>query len=532
MNLKQIKKLIYSDLAKTMTVPLVFNLIEQVIASILTVYTAKVLGSFADSIFTLNIEYGLNNIKKIMICILIYVIVIPFIDLVCKITMLKGALAHDRILYARFLNKEYRNAMKLEAGEVQYRLEDDPIDFRGYWMNIITKYITVPLTFVYVLSNSLKISVYFTMLIFAISLIKLFVPMFTAKLESKYDLKNRQYNTSVRVYETEIATKSCALKMINIANAFIKMLDQLFINYFNNVQKKDITIKTVAENIETFINSLTKVITLIIGAIMVSNKSISAGNVATMIGFLGVFDIVLGDVSYIIKKSYIMKELSERISILYSNAEVLNGKKIDNVDSIELRNLSISYDDKKVFNNLCFKYFNGDKLALIGTNGSGKTTLLKLICGLLKEYDGSLMINAIEFYDISIESLRDKIAYAMQDPYLFKGTIRDNIRLGNLNATNEEIDEVIKAVGIRQIENRDVGFGRNDLSGGEKQRVSIARALLKNSKILILDEPSNNLDTDGKEWLKQFVKNSDRSIIFVSHDEDITNYASKVVYMK
>ena len=108
---------------------------------------------------------------------------------------------------------------------------------------------------------------------------------------------------------------------------------------------------------------------------------------------------------------------------------------------------------------------------------------------------------------------------------MFSGTIRENIRLGNLNATDAELDKVIKDVGLEYLAERQFLSEDNKLSGGEKQKISIARALLKNTPILIMDEPSNNLDTDTIGWLNSFILNSSKTVIFVSHDDSVLKCA-------
>ena len=117
------------------------------------------------------------------------------------------------------------------------------------------------------------------------------------------------------------------------------------------------------------------------------------------------------------------------------------------------------------------------------------------------------------------------IAYIEQDPYLFPIPFRDNIQIGNLNASENEFNEVVKKLQIGYLVNR-VNCASDQLSGGEKQKISIARALLKKAPIIIMDEPTNNLDKDSKKWLIEFIKQSCETIIFVSHDSDLLSLAN------
>ena len=167
-------------------------------------------------------------------------------------------------------------------------------------------------------------------------------------------------------------------------------------------------------------------------------------------------------------------------------------------------------------------------MAIVGENGSGKTTLVKILSGLIMKKGGSLRVNDVDVEHLSIESRRSHIAYAEQNPYLFKGTVRENIRLGNLSATDIEIDALANRLGIFSLCERDV-IGGEELSGGEKQKISIARALLKDTEVILLDEPSNHLDEETKNWLMQFIKNSTKTIVYISHDNELTSCADQTI---
>ena len=165
---------------------------------------------------------------------------------------------------------------------------------------------------------------------------------------------------------------------------------------------------------------------------MVSNESITTGTVAAMVGYFSVFNNVFSNMDYIIRKIPILSNLSNRMVVLYDDAEKQSGIEIQKMSTIKADNLSFSYDNKNVITHLNFSINNGEKTVIIGKNGSGKSTLIKLLCGLLKGYRGSLKINGYEFSELSIEKWREQIAYVEQDPYLFEGSVKENILLGNL----------------------------------------------------------------------------------------------------
>lgn len=179
-------------------------------------------------------------------------------------------------------------------------------------------------------------------------------------------------------------------------------------------------------------------------------------------------------------------------------------KKVEN-GSIEFKNVSFRYfksNDEKVLNNINFSINPGELVGIIGSTGSGKTTLVSLIPRLYDADEGEILVDGVNIRDYSLENLRQGIAVVLQKNTLFSGTISENLRWGNENATDAEI---MKAASIAQADSfikafpqgyeSDIGRGGANLSGGQRQRLCIARALIKNPKIIILDDSTSAVDT-------------------------------------
>lgn len=214
--------------------------------------------------------------------------------------------------------------------------------------------------------------------------------------------------------------------------------------------------------------------------------------------------------------------------MLYRGAEDLSGKDAGAVTEIRAEGLSFSYGDKKAIDGLCFSIRQGDKAAICGRNGSGKSTLVKILGGALREYQGSIRLGGEELGNLP-ESWRRQLAFVEQDPYLFGGTIRQNVHLGNPAADSQQVETVMAELGIGYLADREVSLIGDTLSGGERQRVSLARALLKDTPFLIFDEPSNNLDEKTVEWLRGYIAKSSKTILYISHDPDLIKVADKKI---
>ena len=195
---------------------------------------------------------------------------------------------------------------------------------------------------------------------------------------------------------------------------------------------------------------------------------------------------------------------------------------------IRLDHVSFAYkqEDGEVLHDVSLDIRPGTVTALVGPSGSGKSTIAKLIAGFWDVTGGSVALGGVDLRKIPLEQLNRQIAYVSQDNYLFDRTVRDNIRMGRLNATDAEVEAVAKVAGcddfIRQLDqgyDTICGGGGGHLSGGEKQRISIARAMLKDAPIVILDEATASIDPENEAVIQQAISRltEGKTLIVIAH---------------
>lgn len=208
------------------------------------------------------------------------------------------------------------------------------------------------------------------------------------------------------------------------------------------------------------------------------------------------------------------------------------------VSKIDYRDVSFSYKGRKesIFNNINLEIKKGDKIALIGDSGIGKSTFVKLLMRFFDVNKGEININGENIKNIKTKAIRNSQTLVSQETYLFNETIEDNIKIGNIKATREEVIEAAKKASIHDfIEILPNGYDTksgelgSNLSSGEKQRIGLARAFLNNGQVLILDEPTSNLDTLNEgEILKAIKENcSDKTIVLISHRKSTTTICNR-----
>ena len=203
--------------------------------------------------------------------------------------------------------------------------------------------------------------------------------------------------------------------------------------------------------------------------------------------------------------------------------------------------VSFSYDSgPPVFEGFNLKLEAGEKVALVGISGSGKSTITKLIARLYDVNQGALYIDGIDVRDVSLESLRTKVCYLMQDSVLFDRTLKENLLLGKPSATNKELSSALEIADLDELMRRlprgwdtPVGPRGNALSGGERQRLALARAVLQSPSLLLLDESTSALDAPAERRVLANLIQRFRhlSMVFVSHRISAVKWVDRILVL-
>ena len=209
--------------------------------------------------------------------------------------------------------------------------------------------------------------------------------------------------------------------------------------------------------------------------------------------------------------------------------------------NISFKNVTFAYENKEVLKNINLDFNDKTFTALVGKSGSGKTTIANLIARFWDVEKGEITIDGHNIKDISIENLLDSISMVFQRVYLFNDTIFNNIAFGNKKATKDDVIKAAKKARchdfIMKLENgydTIIGEGGSTLSGGEKQRISIARAILKDAKLILLDEATAGIDPENEKFIleaiDELVKN--KTLIVIAHRLSTIQKADNIVYLE
>ena len=295
---------------------------------------------------------------------------------------------------------------------------------------------------------------------------------------------------------------------------------------------------------QTFIPSILLTV-LPVGGLLCRNGSLSPADFFTIIvlplGFTGPF---LAAMSFVDELAVVGTNVKE-INTILDAPELVRPKSPVVLSSTEiaLKDVSFAYEEgqENVLKHINLDIKQGTVTALVGPSGSGKSTIAKLIAGFWDVTGGSITLGGIDIREIPLEQLNHQIAYVSQDNYLFDRSVRDNIRMGRLGATDQEVEDVAKAAGcddfIRALDHgydTVCGGGGGHLSGGEKQRISIARAMLKDAPIIILDEATASIDPENEALIQQAISKltKDKTLIVIAHRLGTIASADNIVVVK
>ena len=281
------------------------------------------------------------------------------------------------------------------------------------------------------------------------------------------------------------------------------------------------------------------------GIWQISRGEITTGVLISFVALMGRFYGRLDSMSRIVsvtqKSASAAKRVFDILDHVSSVPEPANPVKVTNVQGhIELREVGFRYGNRAVNRGVSLNIKPGEMIGLVGHSGSGKSTLVNLICRFYDVAEGAILLDGVDIRSFAVSDYRSNIGLVLQEPFLFFGTIADNIAYGKPDATRDEIMDAARAAHahefiLRLPQGYDsmVGERGQGLSGGERQRISIARALLIDPKILILDEATSSVDSETEKEIQKALDNlvKGRTTIAIAHRLSTLNKADRLVVM-
>lgn len=301
---------------------------------------------------------------------------------------------------------------------------------------------------------------------------------------------------------------------------------------------------TWVRTIQTSIQFILPIILIYVGLFQVTKGQVTLGELISFNALSGAFIAPIVTVfdsytEFLLLRSYFGK-LNEILEAKENPRLAIEGEKIAAIDSVTVEDVSFkySYFEEDILHSVSFKIEPGDKVAIVGKSGSGKSTLLKLLAGLYDTTSGQIKFNDIDLKQIDDRSLKNCVSIVNQKPTIFNASLYDNIVLNHDEATDERVEQAIFDSRVDEIiMNLPLGLetqiseGGMNLSGGQMQRISIARALVKETSLLLMDEPTSSLDNISENFIMNRLKTYDFTCIIVAHRLNTIKHFDRILVM-
>ena len=296
--------------------------------------------------------------------------------------------------------------------------------------------------------------------------------------------------------------------------------------------------------IMTFIGNIGYVVISIIGGYFTIKGRIKIGDIQSFISYNKNFTHPITQIAQILNMIQSMIAAAERIFEFLEEREEDNSYKehIENIEgSVEFKHVKFGYDENIIINDFNAKVKPGQKIAIVGPTGAGKTTIVKLLMRFYNLNDGEILIDGKNINKLNKKDFRKAFGMVLQDSWVFSGTVMDNIRYGNLNATDNEVKEAAKTAYAAHLiktlpdgYNMELNEDTNNISGGQKQLLTIARAILANPKVLILDEATSSVDTRTEVLIQKAMDKlmKGRTSFIIAHRLSTIKNADMILVMK
>ncbi len=496
-------------------------------------------------------KYGVGYTLSIMVFVIISIFLLKNLSdylAMFFITFLRNGVLRDmrNAMYKKTLDLPLAFFSEKRKGDTISRIAGDVNEVQTSFLSILELIVKEPLTIVFTIIMMFTISTKLTLFVFIFIPVSGYIISLIGKRLKKQSTRAQQEQGTFLSTIEETLGGLKVVKGYNAENYFNNVFQESTARFFglsNSIGNR----QNLASPVSEFMGIMVIAILLWYGGHMVLIEKTLNG--ASFIAYMGLAYNILTPAKSISKASYNIKRgnaAAERVLEILQQENPITSK-IDAVEKntfdseISIQNVNFKYEEESVLNHFSLHINKGQTVALVGQSGSGKSTIANLLTRFYDVNEGQITIDGIDIKDMDLQSLRGLMGLVTQDSILFNDTIKANICLGKLDATDDEIIEALKIANayefVKDLPNgiyTNIGDSGNKLSGGQKQRLSIARAVLKNPPIMILDEATSALDTESEKLVQLALENmmQNRTSIVIAHRLSTIQKADVIVVMQ
>ena len=517
---------------KNIILSFIFSIIEVISKTIIPIITGLIIDSLLENKFT--------NILYLILINVVLIIIASIYNYLLNVSAKMAAIEYSNEIkekaLKRLLKLKINIIEKYKSGLLASKIVNDVNNIHHGLITFLTHFIPGIVTLILTLIIMFFINFKITLIIFLITPISVFITIYIAKQNKKLtDISNKEYNEMTSYIKEQIELK----KYINV-----EKLENQKEQKINNLSEKYMKDESIALFYASISNPTTRLINGIITIIVVLYSSFEIMNGNMTIGIFSTFLIYanryakpLNEISQVINRLTISLTSYDSIKeLINEEIEEFVNSNDEIIGNIEFKNVSFSYNnDKEILKNINFKINNGEKIAIVGPTGSGKTTIIQLLLKFYNINSGSILIDGKNINDINTNILRDNIKVVLQDAHLNNENIKDVLKYSN-DVSDMEIKDLLKRINIKpnflgmndKLENI---TSINNLSNGQKQIISMIRAMLSNPKIVILDEATSDVDSLTEKNIESSINEltKGKTSIIIAHRLSTIISADKII---
>lgn len=517
---------------KNIILSFIFSIIEVISKTIIPIITGLIIDSLLENKFI--------NILYLIIINVILIIIASIYNYLLNVSAKMAAIEYSNEIkekaLKRLLKLKINIIEKYKSGLLASKIVNDVNNIHHGLITFLTHFIPGIVTLIATLIIMFFINFKITLIIFLITPISVFITIYIAKQNKKLtDISNKEYNEMTSYIKEQIELK----KYINVEkleNQKEQKINNLSEKYMKD-ESKALFYASISNPTTRLINGIITIIVVLYSSFEIMNGNMTIGIFSTFLIYANRYAKPLNEISQVISrltvsltsydsiKELINEEIEEFIN---SNDEIIG--------SIEFKNVSFSYNnDKEILKNINFKINNGEKIAIVGPTGSGKTTIIQLLLKFYNINSGSILIDGKNINDINTNILRDNIKVVLQDAHLNNENIKDVLKYSN-DVSDMEIKDLLKKINIKpnflgMNDNLENITSINNLSNGQKQIISMIRAMLSNPKIVILDEATSDVDSLTEKNIESSINEltKGKTSIIIAHRLSTIISADKII---
>ncbi len=523
-----------------------FIILCTILSTIFTIVSPKMLGKVTTELFHgyFKGRIDFNYIIKMLLFVIIMYVMSFIFNYLTRFIMARF-ISNTMMKLREEVNQKFKKlSLKYydtnSHGDILSRVINDINTISTTLEQSLTQFLSALITVIGVSFIMLSMNLLLTILV----LITLPMSMLFTKFVSRYSKKEfRKKQKNLGQLNGHIEEMYSNHQMINLFQYGDKS-KEIFNQYNKELtesSRKAQFLSGLIMPVVTFINNIGYVLVCAVGGVLVANGSLMVGDIQAFLAYSNSFAKPIVQVASIMNLLLSTMAASERVFELLDEEELIfNEEKLQKVRGrVQFKDISFSYTEDKLIEDLNLDIKEGQSIAIVGPTGAGKTTLVNLLMRFYDVNRGSIFIDGKDIKDIDRKSLRENIGMVLQDTWLFKGSIRDNISYG-INSSEEDIVRAAKLANVHDfIMTLDDGYDTylneeaSNISYGQKQLITIARVILKNPKMLILDEATSSVDTRTERYIQDAMTNlmKGRTSFIIAHRLSTIRNADLILVM-